>query len=153
MRDDDIPPLRRPEDMRPVRSQADLWRYWRALMGPLGFSERLLWLQFLEPDGRVTPSLTQITELPRVPDARLVDNLMMLCHRVCRDNLEGGSVAVLLSRPGPAGITADERIWAQRLTDAAVLAEVPLWPVHVANDQVLVVIPPDDLVALRAAAG
>ncbi len=36
-------------------------------MGPLGFSERLMWMQFLEPYGRATPVLSQITDLPRVP--------------------------------------------------------------------------------------
>jgi len=119
-------------------------------MGPLGFSERLLWMQFLEPDGRMTPVLSQITDLPQVPDAELVDSLMMICRRLCED-LAGGSVAMLLSRPGPAGITAEERVWARRLTEAAAAAEVALWPVHLANDRELVVVPPDELVSVRAA--
>lgn len=121
-------------------------------MGPLGFSERLLWMQFLEPDGRMTPVLSQITDLPRVPDVELVDNLIMICGRLC-DDMAGGSVAMLLSRPGPAGITAEERQWARRLTEAAAASDVALWPVHVANDQELVVVPPDELVAMRSAAG
>lgn len=121
-------------------------------MGPLGFSERLLWMQFFEPDGRMTPVLSQITDLPQVPEAGLVDNLMMICGRLCHD-MAGGSVAMLLSRPGPAGITVEERIWAQRLTEAAAAAEIALWPVHVANDHELVVVPPDELVSMRAAAG
>lgn len=121
-------------------------------MGPLGFSERLLWMQFFGPDGRMTPVLSQIADLPQAPDVQLVDNLMMICRRLC-DDLAGGSVAMLLSRPGPAGITAQERLWARRLTEAAAAAEVALWPVHVANDHVLVVVPPDELVAARAAAG
>lgn len=152
MTDDEIPPLRRAEDMAPVRSQTDLWRHWRALMGPLGFSERLLWMQFFEPDGRVTPVLTQIAELPARPDTELVDNLLSICKQVC-DDLRDGSVAMLLSRPGPAGITADERAWAHRLTESAVANRVAFWPVHVVNDKALLVVPPDDLVAMEAATG
>jgi len=152
MRDEDIPPLGRPEDMPPIRSQADLWRHWRALMGPLGFSERLLWFLSMDAGGRVTPVLQQITDLPRVPDRRLVDSLMQIFARICED-LDGGSVAVLLSRPGPAGITPAERTWAGELTDAAAAARVALWPVHLANDQELVTVTPDDLVEPRAAAG
>ena len=152
MTDEDIPPLRRPQDMPPVRSQADLWRHWRALMGPLGFSERLLWMQFFGPNGRMTPVLSQITDLPHVPDAELVNNLLMICRRLC-DDLAGGSVAMLLSRPGPAGITAEERLWARVLTESATAAKVALWPVHVANDHELVVVPPDELVPIRAATG
>ncbi len=152
MADDDIPPLRRPEDTPPIRTQADLWRHWRSLMGPLGFSERLLWILFLQADGRVTPVLQQICDLPTLPEPRLVDSLMQILQRVCED-LGNGSVAVLLSRPGPAGITAAERTWARRLSDAGTAGGVALWPVHLANDHELVVVSPDDLALPRAATG
>lgn len=152
MIDDDISPMRRPEDMPPIRTQADVWRHWRTLMGPLGFSERLLWIQFLHADGRVVPVLQQITELPRLPEPRLVDNLMGIFERVCAD-LGVGSVALLMSRPGPAGITAAERSWARHLVDAALAAEVAMWPVHVANDYELVAVTPDDMVKARVAVG
>lgn len=150
MTDADIPPLGRPEDMPPVRSQADLWRHWRALMGPLGFSGRLLWLLFLRPDGRVTPFLPTVDELPVLPDRKLLDSLMSICQKVCAE-LDGGSVAVLLSRPGARGITAADRAWASGLTRAANNAAVAMWPVHVADDRELVVLTPDDLASTAAA--
>ncbi|CAN5858871.1 hypothetical protein BH20ACT6_BH20ACT6_21440 [soil metagenome] len=146
---DDIPPLTRPEDMPPIRTQADLWRHWRALMGPLGFSERLLWLCFMAADGRIAPVLPQINDVPRLPDESLVDSLMQICRRVC-DDFGVDSVSVLLSRPGPAGITAGEVTWAQRLGDAAAAAGVTMWPMHVANDHELVTVTPDDLAMPRA---
>jgi len=34
----------------PVNSPADLRQRWRALMGPLGFGEQLLWFGFIGPD-------------------------------------------------------------------------------------------------------
>jgi hypothetical protein len=152
MTDDEIPPLRPPDQMPPIRSQADVWRHWRALMGPLGFSERLLWIQLVQPDGRMVPALQQIAELPRLPDRRLLDNLMSILKRL-HVEMGGGSVAMLLSRPGPAGVTEQERTWARRLLDAAAAANVPMWPVHVANDHDLVAVTPDDLAATRRVAG
>ncbi len=149
---DDIPPLLRPEDMPPVRTQADLWRHWRALMGPLGFTERLLWILFIDADGYVAPTVQQVAELPRVPEPDMVDSLMWILREVCAD-LGPGSAALLLSRPGRAGITSDERVWAQRLADVAAVAGVRLWPVHLANDQRLVPVTPDDLATPRAAVG
>lgn len=148
----DIPPLARPEDMPPIRAQTDVWRHWRALMGPLGFSERLLWLAFFAADGSVTPALPQITELPELPDAPLIGSLMEIRQRLC-DDLDGGSVARLLSRPGRPGITAAERTWSQQLSDAATSAGVRMWPVHVANDHELVTVTPNDLAEPRAASG
>ncbi len=118
MTDDDIPPLRRPEDMPPVGTQADLWRHWRALMDPLGFSERLLWITFFTADGRATPVLQQVSDLPRTPEPAMLDSLMFVLREVC-DGLGDGSAALLISRPGRSGITAAERTWAQRLTEAA----------------------------------
>lgn len=151
MTDDELTRLRRPEDTPPICTQADLERHWRTLMGRLGFSERLLWVLPLEADGRVTPMLQQIGDLPQLPDVPLVDSLMQVFRRIC-DELGNGSVAVLLSRPGPAGITPGERTWARRLTDAAATSGVTLWPVHVANDDELVPVTTDDLTVPRAAA-
>ncbi len=148
----DIPPLTHPDDMPPVHTQADLWRHWRALMGPLGFSERLLWVILLTAEGRVTPVVQQVEDLPRLPDPGLLDPLMSVIGQVCGE-LGEGTAAVLLSRPGGAGITPAGRTWAQQLSDAAAAADVRLWPVHLANDDELVTLSPDDLALPRAAAG
>jgi hypothetical protein len=100
----------------------------------------------------MVPALQQIAELPRLPDRRLLDNLMSILSRL-HVEMGGGSVAMLLSRPGPAGVTEEERTWARRLLDAAAAANVPMWPVHVANDQDLVAVTPDDLASSRPIAG
>lgn len=46
-----IPPVETATD--PVYSAADLCQRWRALMGPLGFGERLLWFGFVGRPGVV----------------------------------------------------------------------------------------------------
>jgi hypothetical protein len=43
-----IPPIETATD--PVHSAADLRQRWRALMGPLGFEERLLWFGLIGPN-------------------------------------------------------------------------------------------------------
>lgn len=149
---DDIPPLRRPEDMAPIGSQADLQQLWRALMGELGFSQPALWLTFLSIDGYAEGWITKIEELPERPDDRLLDNLMSICGELLDQDHCGGSVAFLFSRPGSRFVTDDDRAWARGLRSAARKSGVPCEPIHLANDEELRVFAPDDLGLPSAAA-
>lgn len=144
--DDDIPPLRRPQDTPPLHSQHDLYQHWRALMGPLGFSHPSLWILFIDADRRVTPIVTKVEDLPNRPDNQLLTNLMALANRLLQGDVFGGSVAFLVSRPGPAQITESDRAWARGLPAAAAYAEVRIEPVHLANDEDLCIFAPDDLI-------
>ena len=142
--DDEIPVLTRPEDQPPVRNQSDLHRLWRALMGPLGFGSRSLWLLVLEPDGHPTPIILQVTDMPPAPAPDDGENLAKFCEAVL-DQLGEVQIVFLLTRPGRAGITEGERRWAEVLHDVVRRVGMPAWPVHRANDHELVVIAPDDL--------
>jgi hypothetical protein len=62
-----------------------------------------------------------------------------------RDFFDGGAVALLYTRPGRRPMNDDDRSWARSLTRAARQVEIPLWPVHFANDEELLVFAPDDL--------
>ena len=53
--------------------------------------------------------------------------------------------AAAYTRPGRRPMCDDDRSWARSLTRAARRAEIPLWPVHFANDEELLVFAPDDL--------
>jgi hypothetical protein len=150
--DDDIPPLLPPDQMPSIHSPQDMHRHWRALMGELGFSRRLLWLGFVTSDGRMAPQLHQVEELPRDPIPLLVDNLL----GICREVLDGvgdsdGSVAFLLSRPGSGQMTETDRAWARALASAAGQSGVRLQPIHLATDEVLRVFAADDLILPRSA--
>lgn len=59
-----IPPLFSPDQMPPVARLADLTYLWQALMGPLGFTRRSLWLIVLDPAGRQL-GLTRIEDVRR----------------------------------------------------------------------------------------
>lgn len=145
MDDEEIPPLRRAEELEPVRTDADLRQRWRALMGELGFGGHSLWLNLVDADGRMTPVLTQIEELDAFPDELGLDNLMRICRQLVDEFEPGGRVAFLLTRPGSAGLNDWDRAWGNALLQGARRNAVPIWPVHRANDEVLRVIAPDDL--------
>ena len=149
---DDIPPLLPPEDMPPIRNQQDLHEHWRALMGPLGFAQATLWLQFVTIDDRVDGLITRIDDLPSRPDVRLLENLLTICGEVLDNEVPGGRVAFLYSRPGPRRVTDDDRAWARGLRTAARKAGVPCAPIHLANDEQLQVLAPDDLGLPKSAA-
>lgn len=149
--DDEIPPLLPVDQMPAIRTQHHLYLHWRALMGELGFGERLLWCSFIDAGGFMTPVLSQIADLPLLPDDRFLDNLMGIFERVLREQVIGGSVAVLLSRPGRAYLTDSDRAWGRDLTAAAERAGVPMRPVHLANDEELRVLADDDLILPKTA--
>ncbi|HEY0237440.1 MAG TPA: hypothetical protein VGC37_02230 [Friedmanniella sp.] len=144
--DDDIPALLPLHEVPPLRTQADLHRQWRAMMGPLGFGGRRLWLLFLEPDDRPTELLLQIDDVPEDPRDGETDSLLRLCREVLRDQ-DLGRVAVLLSRPGERAVRPSDRRWGRALLDSARRLDVPLAPVHLANDEVVVPLTGDDLLA------
>jgi hypothetical protein len=138
------PPLKRPEELPPIRSQADLHQLWRALMGELGFGSPQLWMVMLDADGRSTSVIQKITEIPYVPDPEMLGNLMTVCGGLLEEVIPGGSVAFLRARPGPAGITASDRAWATGLATAARERGVACHPMHVASDQEIRAFAPDD---------
>ena len=146
MDDDDafsLPPLLPLHEVPPLRTQADLHRQWRAMMGPLGFGGRRLWLLFLDGDDRPTEVLVQIDDVPDDPPPGL-DGLLRTCVHV-REDSDLGRVAVLLSRPGPGRVRASDRRWGRALLDAAARWDVPLAPLHLATDEAVLPLTGDDL--------
>ena len=112
-----IPPIDTATD--PVYTPDDMGDRWRALMGPLGFGQRLLWVGFIGPDRRMHKILSQVP-LGRSPHRALVDNLMLgLSVLLETDFAPGTSVALLLTRPGADPVSVEDRWWATVLAQAA----------------------------------
>jgi hypothetical protein len=149
--DDEIPPLLPPDQMPSIHTPQDMFRTWRALMGELGFGRRLLWFGFVSDAGRMAGQLHQVQELPGEPDVLRLDNLMRICCEQMEIAVESGTVARLLSRPGPGGMTDGDRRWARELAAAASRAGVRLQPIHLATDEALWVFAADDLIRPRSA--
>lgn len=130
-----IPPINTAED--PAYTTTDLQQRWRALMGPLGFGERLLWFTFMCPDRRLLKLLHQVP-LGARPKASVADNVMAACRAVVDDLDVGLTVVLLLTRPGRGPISEKDQRWAQLLRESADRAGVPLEPIFRANDESLV---------------
>lgn len=134
-----IPPIETATD--PIGSPADLRQRWRALMGELGFGERLLWIAFIGADRRMYKTMTQVPICERATP-RNVESVMSRLPRVLAGLDADTTVALLLTRPGGGPISNDDRLWSVALTDAADLFGVPLEPVFRANDEALVLVEP-----------
>ena len=134
-----IPPIDTATD--PVYSAADMRQRWRALMGPLGFGEKLLWIGFVGPDRCMYKTLSQVP-LGSRPKRSLVESVLSRLPRVLNELEQGTTVAMLLTRPGPGPISHLDRQWSSLLTEVATEFDVPLEPVFRANDDSLVEVEP-----------
>jgi hypothetical protein len=141
---DDIPPLLPPGDLPAVRTQADLRRAWQALMGRLGFPDRRLWLLFLDAEGRPGGPLLSIDNLPDGPYDLPVEDLVTICREILGGPGGGGSVAMLITRPGSEEWHVGDRAWGRYLAAAAHRVGGKVWPVHRANDRELVAVPAEE---------
>jgi hypothetical protein len=134
---DDHAPLLSPDQMPAVLTPDDLHRTWRALIGELGFRDRQLWLLFLDPDGRPLGPLMTIDDLPDGPYDLAVDDLVMVCREILDGPGGGGSVAMLIARPGTDPWHIGDRAWARYLTAVTHRVGGRMWPVHGAHDRAL----------------
>jgi hypothetical protein len=135
-----IPPIETATD--PVNSAADLRQRWRALMGPLGFGERLLRFAFMGPDRCLVKFLGDV-EIGPSPKRQPMENLMSALRSLLVDMEAGTTVALLLTRPGVGPISNLDRQWSALLEEAAAEFGVPLEPIFRANDESLVQVEPE----------
>lgn len=137
---------RTPVTHRPIHHHGDLYRHWARLLGPLGFDRRSLWLGFIDADARMNSGVTCIEDLPVRADLDHCRHVLELCRHIVGDPPTRQSVAMLLTRGGRDPMGADDRTWGRGLTTAARERGLDRWPVHFANDEILQVFAPDDLV-------
>lgn len=138
-----IPPIETATDA--VHSAADMRQRWRALMGPLGFGQRLLWVGFVGPDRCMIKAISQVPLGSRASEG-LADSVMTGARDVLSDFRGGTTVALLLTRPGIGPISHLDRQWSTLLTEAANECGVPLEPIFRANDETLVLVEPSALI-------
>lgn len=129
-----IPPIETATD--PVSSAADMRQRWRALLGPLGFGQKLLWVGFLGPDRCMVKTMTQMPIGPR-PQAKVLKNLMSALRTLLDGLGPGSSVALLLTGPGRGPVSSTDRVWCKSLVSMAERFTVPLEPIFRANDESL----------------
>ncbi|MEE6163593.1 MULTISPECIES: hypothetical protein [unclassified Mycolicibacterium] len=134
-----VPPIETATD--PIHSTADLRQRWRALMGELGFGQRLLWVAFVGGDRCLYKTMSQVP-LRAKPQPGLVEYIVSRLPRVLAGLEDGATVALLLTRPGRGPVSNLDRDWASLLTTAAVEYGVPLEPIFRANDEAVLEVEP-----------
>jgi hypothetical protein len=132
-----IPPI--PSATDPIHSAADMRQRWLALMGELGFGERLLWVGFVGPDRRMYKTLSQVPVGYR-PKPGIVEFIMSRLPHVLVGLDADTTVALLLTRPGVGAVSEADRRWAAALVEAAERFGVPIEPIFRANDEELVLV-------------
>jgi hypothetical protein len=117
----------------PIRSADDLTARWAAVLEPLSFTARSLWLSWLDSGGLMLPLVMPIDDLPELPDAELLQGVRRVHVGVSQSHLgDGGHFALALSRPGPSTITTTDAAWAEGLRAALDGTPIPGWSLHVA---------------------
>jgi hypothetical protein len=134
-----IPPIQSATE--PIRSPADMRQRWRAVMGPLGFGERSLWIGFVGSDRRMVKALSQMELGPR-PRRQLVESIFSALTEVLDGFKDGTTIALLLTRPGRGAISDADQQWATLLTEVATEFDLPIEPIFRANDAALVLVEP-----------
>ena len=124
-----------------IRNADDLQTLWRGLMGDGGFFRRSVWLLFLDQDGRPSPVLVPIDDIPSRPVPAFVDNLRYIAREVVGAD-DFASVALLLSRPGHKTMSEGDRAWARALGQVSTR-----WPIFLAVADSVQMFAPDDLIA------
>ena len=134
-----IPPIETATD--PIHSAADMRQRWRALMGDLGFGQRLLWVGFIGGDRRMYKTMSQVPVRAK-PQPGLTEYVMIRLPRVLAGLESGATVALLLTRPGRGPVSNLDREWASLLTTSAAEHGVPLEPIFRANDEAVAEVAP-----------
>src|SRR3954452_12714282 len=128
-----------------LRTPTELLAMWEGLMGAGGFSVRSVWLVFFDDQFRMQPVIVPIDDLPAEPDPQLIENLVGVVRGLV-DNEAASTVALLISRDGPTGMTESDRRWARAFRAAFDSAIAP-WPLHLATRDQVRIFAPDDLIA------
>jgi hypothetical protein len=126
---------RPPEDQSPIESTVELTARWQKIVAWEPFRLRSIWLLFIDRDSHPAGPLITVDDVADGPYAVGLDELVDLCRSIIDGPGGGGSVALLMSRPGAAPWTVSDRAWGRFLQRGAEELGEPVWPVHLAHTQ------------------
>ena len=128
-----------------IRSDADVRALWSSLVPSDERHRRSLWVALLDENDQTLPVAFPIDDLPAEPDALLCKNLAKILGDLAATG-PARSALVLLCRPGPETVTAQDHRWAVRLR-GELGAGLCRWPLHLATPFGLHSFDADDLSA------
>ncbi|MCZ4499286.1 MAG: hypothetical protein JWQ74_1839 [Marmoricola sp.] len=124
---------RPPPDQRLLHTDDDLTALWQLLMEAEPYRRRSLWLLFIDTEHRPAGPIITVDDLPDGPYETPVDDLVAMCRSILDGPGGGGSVAILMTRPGSGSWTVSDRAWGRFLLRAAETVGGRVWPVHQAR--------------------
>lgn len=89
---------------------------------------------------------SEIDDHDRVPTSEEISNLYAVLAEVVHEE-PGSTPAFLIARPGRGPLTGQDRLLSARLVRGARRSGVPVEPIHVATDDAIWAVTPDDLAA------
>ena len=130
----------------PVRSAADLTARWRTLLEPPVFRARSLWLTWFDGEGRQSPVVVPVDDLPVSPDPGIFAGLRGLNAAVAESQSGPGChLALALCRPGKPTVSDSDDAWVAALADVFDDLAGQTWSLHLAaGGQVLPLVEPAD---------
>jgi hypothetical protein len=114
-------------------------------MQPLGFSRPGLWLLLIGADDRPLPQITEVAEIPELPDPETASGLAHVLSDVMHGVDPDGRWAFLRSRPGRGGVDESDRAWAAGLYEMCREHGIAHDVVHLATDADVLPIPLDEV--------
>ncbi len=135
---------------RTLSTDASVTAMWRSLMKPVGWHDDRVYATVIDAGRHPTPMVLEIDEIPHRWTAADSRGLLSIYAQVLADNAPGGSVAILLCRPGPARLTDNDRRCCRDLYDAGREASVALEVVHMGTDTAIIPVPLDEVLAHSA---
>ena len=128
---------RPPEDQTPLASTDDLTAVWHTIVVWEPFRFRSVWLLFIDRAGRPAGPLITVDDMADGPYGIGLEELVDLCREIIDGPGDGGSVALLMTRPGGPPWTVSDRAWGRFLLRGAEAIGEPVWPVHLAHSHSL----------------
>ncbi|MHA6625754.1 hypothetical protein ACU61A_10015 [Pseudonocardia sichuanensis] len=136
--------LPNPADAPLLLTDADVLQRVEQLVGPAA-AARQLWIMFVDGDGRQSPVIVPISDIPLRPELRVIDDLAAGLRDLCAQlstEVGGGSVVFTLERLGRDAVLAGDRQWAAALEQACHRAGASLRGVYLSTSGGVHRIPP-----------
>ncbi len=116
----------------PVRSAAALTDRWRTLLEPPVFRARALWLTWFDSEGRQSPVVVPVEDLPESPDPGSYAGFRGLNGAVAESMASGCHLALALCRPGTATVRDSDDQWVAAFAEVFDELEGQTWSLHLA---------------------
>ena len=115
----------------PVLSTDDMTDRWRVLLEPPTFAKRALWLTWFDAEGRQSPVVVPVEDLPEWPDPGMFAGLSTLNETVVSAQLgTGGHLAMALCRPGGTAVSDSDDDWVAALSEVFDDLTDQTWSLH-----------------------